>query len=126
MKVIKIDVVNRRVERIDIKKGLEPLYEAIGNDCSLVEVPVVFPNDDAMFVDEEGYLKEQVGGFSMPDWRHPLTGNALIIGTGDEGVSVNAKSNLDDIRSQVTFYPIEIMEDWRKKIRNTPFTITNF
>ncbi len=62
----------------------------------------------------------------MPGWRHPVSENALIVGTDDDGNSVDAKCDLEEICSQVNFHPDDEMETWRKKVLDTPFTVTSF
>lgn len=108
MKAIKIDVEKRDVYEIEIGKDYRQIYPAIGNGCNVFVCPVEFPNNDVMYVDDESLLGKEInGGFIMPDWSTPIVGNAVILGTDDEGESKDYASNLDEIRSSVTFIDLD-------------------
>ena len=62
----------------------------------------VWPNGDTLYVDDEGLLKPgmRLFGIRRPDGQ-PLAGNGLIIGSDKRGNSVDAKSGLVDIQTQL-------------------------
>lgn len=105
MKAIRIDVVSHSVYEVDVDPGLDAIYQQVA--CSLVTVPVTFPNEDALYVDDEALLKpfaDIPGGFVLDSFGHQmLFGHGLILGTDDEGESVSVKSSVEEIRRQVTF-----------------------
>jgi hypothetical protein len=106
LKAILIDTENREVKMIEIEKGIDAIYEQINCDCFTV---VTLENEDAIFVDDEGLLKlnENSKFFFIEGYHQPLAGNGLILGTDEEGESVNAKSNLEDIKNRVKFLTIQ-------------------
>lgn len=108
MRAIKIDVENRSVYEIDLKEGLQPIYDAIGNNCRMFEAPIRFNNNDALFCDEEIALRPDdiVGGFSIMgnDFGQPILNNAIIIGGDEYGESCDAQSPLEYLQERVRFY----------------------
>ena len=104
-KAIKIDVEKQTLEYITIEDGLNPIYEAIGNECSCFCCPVSFENEDTIYCDDEILLDTDKikGGFIMEDWQVPLCGNAIILGTDMEGDSVDVKSDIETLKNQIYF-----------------------
>ena len=94
MKVIKIDSTNRTISNIEIGNSLDDIYAALGDGCTCFACPVVYPNNDGMYIDDEGL--GQPNGFIFPNWLYPISGNALIIGTDSEGNSMDAQSTIED------------------------------
>jgi len=126
-KAIKIDVVKQDVYEIELSDDYKAIYGAIGNGCTIFCAPIEFENGDTLYSDEEGLLHEKmVGCFMMENWKYPLVGNAIILGTDDEGDSIDAKSTIEEIKNQVTFYDSEIAEKWKQKALNTPTQIITF
>jgi hypothetical protein len=110
MRAIKIDVEKAMVYEIDLAKGLKPMYDAIGNGCSLIEAPARFPDGDALFCDEEITFRpsDMKGAFSLSFWdlRDPIINNAIIVGGDEEGESKDAVMDIQDIIKSITFYSI--------------------
>ena len=126
-KAIKIDVVKQDVYEIELSDDYKAIYGAIGNGCTIFCAPIEFENGDTLYSDEEGLLHEKmVGCFMMENWKYPLVGNAIILGTDDEGDSIDAKSTIEEIKNKVTFYDSEIAEKWKQKALNTPTQIITF
>lgn len=114
MKAIKIDVEKRDVYNIEMGKDYREIYKVIGNNCTMFAVPVTFENMDSLFCDDESLLRNDIkGGFMMPGWVTPIIGNAVIIGTDDEGESVDCLSDLDEIKSKVVFLDLNAILDYR-------------
>lgn len=109
MKGIKIDVEKREVSFIEIESGLRPMYDAIGNGCSCITSIVSYDNEDTMYGDDEALLNAEniKGGFIYPDWNFPIVSNVIILGTDEEGNSVDCKSTLEEIKSDLRFIPLE-------------------
>ena len=126
-KAIKIDVVKQDVYEIELSDDYKAIYGAIGNGCTIFCAPVEFENGDTLYSDEEGLLhKKMEGCFMMENWKYPLVGNAIILGTDDEGDSIDAKSTIEEIKNKITFYDSEIAERWKEKALNTPSKIITF
>jgi hypothetical protein len=106
MKAILIDVEKREVKIVDVEKGIDAIYAQIKCDCFTV---VTLENEDAIFVDDEGLLKldENSKFFFIEGYHQPLAGNGLILGTNEEGESVDVKSDLQDIKNRVRFLNIQ-------------------
>lgn len=126
-KAIKIDVVKKTVYQIELSDDYKAIYGAIGNGCTIFCAPIEFENGDTLYSDEEGLLHEKMEGcFMMPNWKSPLVGNAIILGTDDEGDSIDAKSTIEEIESKIHFYDEQVAENWKQKALNTPPQIITF
>jgi len=111
MKAIKINVETRKIENVTIDSSKD-IYEHIG--CDTFEIPLTFKNADALYCDEEGLLKDIKGGFMMPGWIRPILGNAIILGSNEDGESIDCKSNISDI--DVKFFNPETCQQYAKSI----------
>jgi len=123
-KAIKINVETKSLEYITLGDDYKEIYGAIGNGCDTFCVPISFDNQDSMFADDESLLREHdiKGGFIMDDWHSPIVGNAIILGTDDDGNSVDCLTNIEDIKNQITFIDEKICKMWREKVLGTPKT----
>jgi hypothetical protein len=108
MRAIKIDVESRSIYEIELEKGLQPIYDAIGNNCTMFEAPIRFLNGDALFCDEEiNFRPDDVkGGFSIEGhlFGQPILNNAIIIGSDEEGESCDSDSTIEYLSERVRFY----------------------
>jgi len=104
MKVIKIDVVNKEIKQIDLKKGLEPIYKEL--ECEIFQCfyPYGLKGRDCIYIDDEGALKDKpLGAFSIRGYPGVISGHGLVIGADKEGNSISAKTSLEHIKSIVRF-----------------------
>lgn len=126
-RAIKIDVQEKNICFVHIYDN-ETIYREIGNGCTLFCCPVRFENDDFLFADDESLLRldDIKGGFIMEGWQTPIVGNALIIGTDEEGESVNAKSDIDAIREKTIFIDENMAKDYAVQALSTPPKIFTF
>lgn len=115
MKVIKIDSGNKTITLIDLDKGLQPIYDAIGNGCGCFTCPIEFENGDVMYVDDEGLYNTFEGGIMMPDWAYPIVGNVLIVGTDDEGNTVDCNTTVEEITPLIQWIDKSSCERWAAK-----------
>lgn len=108
MKAIKIDARTCTIYEVEVAEGLQPIYDAIGNNCSMFECPIRFENGDAIFVDEEITYRQDdmVGAWTMEgyDFGSPIINNGLVCGSDYEGERVDVQTKIEDIRSKVRFY----------------------
>jgi hypothetical protein len=116
-KALLIDVVAQSITEVQVGNYTD-IYKHIGNGCECFCVPVNFENGDSIYVDDEGLLKEVKGGFYMMDWYYPLCGNAIILGTDEEGESVDYKSDLEQIRKEIIFISDEYAKAWQENALN--------
>ena len=127
MKAIKIDVENQAVYQIEIGKDYREIYTAIGNNCTCFAVPVNFDNGDCMYVDDEALLRDDIkGGFTMPDWVTPIIGNAIILGTDEDGESVDCMYDVHEIVPLVRFIDQQRCLDHRDDSLSKGPTIISF
>lgn len=125
MKAILIDVKSKSVKEITLSSDYKEIYTHIGNGCDCFAVPVQFENADALYVDDEGLLHETIeGGFLLPGFVYPIVGNALIIGTDEEGESVDCKTDAEMIAISIRFLPQDIAQKYAEAARNQkPFMV---
>ena len=117
MKVIKIDSGNRTITQIELEKGLQPIYDAIGNECNCFTCPVELDNGDVIYADDEGLYHPFEGGIMMPNWNYPIVGTILIIGTDEEGESVDAKTTVEEITPLIQWVDKARCEMWASQFR---------
>lgn len=116
MKAIKINVATQTVEEVTMSKDYKEIYSLIGNGCNLFCCPVEFANGDTLYADDEALLNENLEGcFVLEGFSYPICGNAIILGSDEEGESVSAKTTVDDILSQIIFGNKEVAEQHRQK-----------
>jgi len=84
-KAILIDPIAREVSEVLIPSTgtLEAIYKFL--DCRCFTIAAHLENQDAIFVDDEGLLKDPEHFFVTTHYPQPLAGKALIMGTDDEG-----------------------------------------
>ena len=112
-KALKIDVVNQTVTNIIID-DINDIYKEIGNGCQLFCCPVDFENGDTLYTDDESLLRENVEGcFLMDNWAYAIVGNAIILGTDEEGESVDCKSSIMDIYKEIIWGNKQVAEKYR-------------
>jgi hypothetical protein len=80
-----IDVVKKEIKEVVIENNLDSIYELLG--CSIIEsgYPQLLSSaNHVLFCDEEGLLKDSIGCFKIFDYE-PISGNAVIFSTDEEG-----------------------------------------
>jgi hypothetical protein len=134
IKALKIDVEKQSIYEIEIVNNLESKYEAIGNDCRLIEIGAFLPHNnplrqcrDVMYVDGESLLKyptrddvyklgifklalspRNLPHFQTEQWViHTFVGNAIIVGTSNEGDSESHNISLRELHQRfMEFYKV--------------------
>lgn len=102
MKGILIDPENKVIKEVDHPDTLQGFYNLL--DCNMIESAFYLKNGDCLYCDEEGLFKEEKHFFIMRESPfQPITGKAIVVGTGQEGDTVDCKSTLEEIKNQVTF-----------------------
>ena len=125
-KAIKINVELKTITEIIIDDNIESISNEIGNNCRYFCCPYDFPNNDAIYSDDDILMriKDIKGGFKMADnWNYPIVNNAIILGTDDEGDSVNYKSKIEDIKSKIIYVDKDTCIAWANKVMSTPIEI---
>lgn len=99
MKVIFIDAVSRTVTEIQIENDLHAFYEKMG--CRLIQM-LDIGEKHAICVDEEGNIHNWTAGFRLAG-SLTLAGNALIVGTDDDGDFADCRAPLCLFKRNVEF-----------------------
>lgn len=128
MKAIFINAKDQSVEKIDLPKGNQAMYDRIGFGCTLVELVSVEPNNDGLFCDDEGVFE----GHSEHDSNHfgflwctskikgtfqqyfLICGNALIVGCDESGTSIDSSISLKDVEKRVMFLSSTTIISYKK------------
>ena len=112
MRIILIDPEKETVTEVQMENGLKAIYEML--DCKIFCVPMNYENKDAMYSDDESWLRYEgtEKGFMFPTWTYPIIGKSLIIGTDDEGESVDAKSKVTDFTETVIWKDAKYMTEF--------------
>ena len=120
-KAILIDVEKQEVIEILVGNGLDPIYNAIGNNCDTFCCPVSFANDDTLYSDDEILLRidDIKGGFALPNFRIPLLNNAIILGTNEEGGSIDHSTSIEEIKESIVFFGEEFCKEYANDVMGT-------
>jgi hypothetical protein len=127
MRVIVIDIENKKVYETHIGTDYREIYPLIGNGCHTFCCPVTLPNGDTMFADDEALLQPEIkGGFIMEDWNYPICGNAVLMNSDDEGESVDALSDVEELSKQIYWVNKEAANKWAEiAVSRPPLIITS-
>jgi hypothetical protein len=99
MKAIKIDAITQTVSEITIDIWSE-IAPAIG--CDLFDCVCLSPTE-TLYCDDEGLLKNPEHFIQIRGYPQPLAGSALILGSDEEGESVDTKLTIEQVQKMVTF-----------------------
>lgn len=120
MRAILIDPFEKTVTEVEHNGNYRHIYELISHETMPVETyTAVGLNDerDAVFVDDEGLLKDDppcTHFFLWKGYGQPLAGKGLILGCNDEGDSVEPTITLAQARAMVTFRDDIVLDHfWR-------------
>jgi hypothetical protein len=112
MKALLINPSNKTVTEIQIEKGINAIYNAIGNGCTAFSCPITLDNEDTFFADDEGLFHDIIGGIMMKDWSYPIVGKIVVLGTDKKGNSVDVKTKADDLAKLIFWQSKENCEKW--------------
>ena len=95
----KIDVTLKTVEPITINswKDIAPAL-----NCDLFDL-VNISETDGIFVDDEGFLKPQVGYFVFEGYPGVLAGHGIVSGTDEAGESIAPTLTIEQVRAKIIF-----------------------
>lgn len=122
MKSLKINSELRTIEVVDLETNQE-IYQAIGNGCHLFACPVIFENNDGLFIDDEGCYHNFQGGFTMADWYCPILGNAILRGCDDEGECIDVQTTVEELQKMIIWVSKEDCAIWQEKALNSPIEV---
>ena len=107
IKAIYIDAIAQTVEPVEVDGSLDNYYRLIRTPTRIMEAvyPRVLTGGDVLYVDEEGLYNDHPGGFLIMGYSQPMVGSGVIVGTNEDGDSVDAKTAVDAVRAAVRFGP---------------------
>jgi hypothetical protein len=105
MRAILIDPFAKTVTEAEYEGDYHQVYSLIHADT--FTVVQLDDEGDALFLDDEGLLKEGQEFFAIGNYPSPLAGRGLILGTDDEGESVATRISLDVVRAAVHWLSAE-------------------
>ena len=104
-KALFIDATAQTITEIELGDDFREISKKIG--CDLFTVATELPNMDALYVDDEGLINGTENFFYHKKlYTHPLAGNGIILGTDDEGDSVDVKTNAKEFDG-IKFFTME-------------------
>jgi hypothetical protein len=105
MKAVLINPKLRKIKEIEYSGDYKDISKL--TECNIFTCVYPFNNcEDTIYLDDEGLLKSSNYCFTFrcDDGRNqPLMGNALIIGTDEEGDSKDIETSLDEIKNRIVF-----------------------
>lgn len=124
-KALLIDVSTKTITEIELDSHFESISKAIGNGCEYFCCPYSFSNEDSMYADDESLLRVDSikGGFVLDGYGGTIVGNAIILGTDDEGDSVDVKSTCDEISERIIFVDEYMAKHYARQVMSIPPTI---
>jgi hypothetical protein len=103
MKALLINSLTREITEVE---GNFQDYREIAKflKCEYIEGAHTYDNNDTIFVDEEGLFNHQGTGFEVADSHQEFfVGNGILVGHTNSGNSRDAKTKIEELKSQITF-----------------------
>ena len=110
MKALLIDVKSQSIRQIEIGEHYTEISKAIG--CDVFAAPHIMHNNDTLYCDDEGLLKNPENFFLLDSYPQPIAGNGLILGCDNEGESTDVSMSLIELSSRVTFMDMQAAYNW--------------
>lgn len=105
VKAIIIDPFTRTVREEQIMDSLNGIYKAGKFEC-MCSGPVM-PNEDIIYVDDEGLLKPGLKVFEWRGYPNPLVGIGVMLGTDQRRDSCDVKTTLEEVKAHVIWTDLE-------------------
>lgn len=101
MKAYLIDPQAKTVTEVYYNGNYQHIYQLI--EVELFTVVNIDDNGNTVFIDDEGLLNSPRYFFKLAGYPQPLAGKGLVLGTDDDGESVEPTITLEDVRGMVSF-----------------------
>ena len=104
MKAYLIDPIKEEISIVNYNGDIKQIQELI--EADLFDVVYPFKNQDAVYVDDMGLMKQVNFYFQIKydnGRNQDLFGLGLVLGVDDEGNSVEPKISLETLKDKVTF-----------------------
>ena len=106
MKAYFIDSEKKEIKEVEYTnwEQISPMLGARSFDVATFN-----KKEDCVYVDDEGLLSltENSKFFEIKGYPQPLAGNGLVLGTNDEGESIEPSITLEELKGMVTFLTIQ-------------------
>ena len=102
MKALLIDPFTETVQVVDYSGDWEDIGGLL--DCRYFDV-VRIDDSETLYVDDEGLYVENQRFFTWNGYPNPLAGRGLILGTNEDGESIDTDMEPEDVEKLVTFLP---------------------
>jgi hypothetical protein len=108
MRAIFINSTDREVYEAKITgNDFREIRKLIG--CDIISGAYSFANGDYMYIDDEGLFQTNRNGFiihddSINDRKIQIIGNALIVGSDEDGNDRDATSSIEEVKSILGFH----------------------
>lgn len=122
MKLYWINSSDRTVTSAD-QNGLKDLQRLVGGN---IEIAKFWPNNDVLFADEEGLYKGTNTWFLIAGINQPICGNAVVVGSDDQGETTKPRATLEQIAAEVRFLTDEQVRSWAKANASDPASSFSF
>lgn len=109
IKAILIDPFACKIEHVELTGNMLKAYyahlshETMPVDLVTVAYPGVLKGNDALFVDDEGLLKQCSRFFTFASAHQPFAGKGLVVGADHNGDTTDAETSIDIVRLVVSF-----------------------
>lgn len=98
MRAIKIDVEIKEIYEVEISNDIDDIYRHL--KCDTFDC-VSINDNNTLYLDDEGLLKEPLGIFSIGEYVY--SGNGLIIGLNNQGASIDCDLSLSTVDKMIDF-----------------------
>tara|TARA_R100000655_G_C2903666_1_gene179289 strand:- start:144 stop:566 length:423 start_codon:yes stop_codon:yes gene_type:complete len=103
MKAVLINPKLRKIKEIEYSGDYQDIQKL--TECSTITAIYPFDNQDTIYLDDEGLLKESNYCFTFKydnGYVQPLMGNALVIGA-KKGKNISYKTPITEIKNRIVF-----------------------
>jgi hypothetical protein len=118
MKSYLIDVDKQEIREVDTT-DYKDFNKYVG--CNTGTIPIIFSNEDSLWIDNEGLLKSNMKGFTFvfdedgTQWK--FAGNGLLIGSGTEGENADVQMTIERLKEQIVkWLSVEDIDKYRNKV----------
>lgn len=104
MKAYLIDPTTNTTSEVDYNGDYKQIYTLIGPGVHTFTTVMINEQQDTIFVDDEGFLyPKSLGWFRVASYHQLLAGKGLVLGTDEEGDSIEPTITLEELKEQISF-----------------------
>ena len=115
MKAFLIDPYEATIKEVQYKGDYNEIYDLI--DAEIFTCVSFNEEEDNIFIDDEGMINGKDQAFfrvidTPAGDTYPLIGKGLVLGTNEDGESVEPKITLEQLKKQVQFIPAVLIHQF--------------